>query len=375
MSVSFASGAEGQAISIDNVTLNGTSSYNTNASFVRTGAASFRCNPASGASGFVSFSGSSYHHFALYIATLPSLDRRICGPATSLNINLRLTSTGNLAVYVFNTLIGTSSIALSTGQWYWIGLRMVTGTDVTFLQVDGGNEVIGTATANAAGGTAGAIGTEASAVDLYIDDITSETAGLLAPSKVDIALPISDNTVTAVTGGAGGTTDLWDAVNNTPPAGVASASETDTTNIRFPASQTENYIAALETYTTLGIVDGDAVISCRSIVRHGEDIATGTKTMQNCGALTNPTVVGANVTFGSDGGAHGAETGLWVTTFGGIAGGPSVTLGTSPTIRASRVSESRVGCIDFMGMLVVWTPGATAGNPRYRSTYPQLLAH
>ena len=116
------------------------------------------------------------------------------------------------------------------------------------------------------------------------------------------------------------------------------------------------------------------MLAVQSIVRHGEDIATGTKTAQNCGALTNPTVAGANITFGNDGGAHGAEAGLWVTAYGTVTTSPSVTLGTSPTIRTSRVSEARVGCIDFMAMAVAWTPAAAAARTIKLNQYPQLLA-
>jgi hypothetical protein len=189
-----------------------------------------------------------------------------------------------------------------------------------------------------------------------------------------MALPISDNTNTACTNGAGTTTNLWDAVNNTPPTGVVSASETATTNIKYPASATENYIANLETYSTLGIVSGDTVLAVQSVVQHGEDIVTGTKNLQNVGALTNPTVGGASVVAGADAGAHGTSPSLWTTTRGTLTTSPSVTLGTSPTIQASRISEARVACIDFMGMVVAWTPGAVVANPPYVNPMPPLLA-
>ena len=357
MAVTGLTSFEARSDSVDSGLIVGTASYSTTT--MRTGAASLRCNPASGASGYWSHgtgANGSYIHFALNVATLPSVTRLLVNTIAASTLNVRLTSSGTLGVYNDTTLIGTSSAAFASPGWHWVGVRQLTGTSVVFLQIDGINEVTGTATVTAVNATIGARGTEASAVDLFIDDVIFDNAGFLAPSKVDLALPISDNTRTGVTGGAGGTTNLWDAVNNTPPAGVASASETDLTNIRYPASTTEDYIANLETYTTLGIATGDTVLAVRSIVRHGEDIATGTKTMQNCGALTNPTVAGIAETFGADAGAHLAETGNWINTFGTLTTSPSVTLGTSPTIRASRVAEARVGCIDFMAMAVAWTP-------------------
>jgi hypothetical protein len=376
MAVRACYGFEAQQAATDNIVFVGTSSYSTTT--VRTGAASLRCNPASGATGRVILNVATvgdFVHFGLNIATAPSLDRVIFGQIAAGIVNVRLTSTGALALYINTTLMGTSA-DLSTGTWYWIGVRTLTGTSVVFLQIDGLDSVTGTGTVTGTPSSIGCIGTEASAIDIFFDDLIEDTAGFLAPSKVDIALPISDNTRTAVTGGAGGTTNLWDAINNTPPAGVASASETDTTNIKYPASLTEDYLANLETYTTLGIGASDTVLAVQSIVRHGEDIITGTKTLQNVGALTNPTVAGANITAGSDGGAHAAESGanFWVTSFGTVTTSPSVTLGTSPTIRASRISEARVACVDFMGMNVAWTPAAAVEQVPYVNPMPQLLA-
>jgi len=379
MTVTGMYGFEAQQATSDDLALVGTSSYNTGT--VRTGAASVRCNPASGASGYVnpnSGSVASYCHFGLNVATLPSVTRVIVNAITANQINVRLTSTGTLEMYLNTTLIGTSSAAFASPGWHWVGVRQLTGTSVVFLQIDGVDEITGTATITAANLIVGLAGTEASSADLYIDDLIFDDAGFLQPSKVDTALPISDNTVTGVTDNNGVTTNIWQCVDNTPPAGVASANEAANpkAGMHFPASTTCNYLANLETYTTLGVGASDTVLAVRSIVRTGEDIATGTKNLQNVGALTNPTVSGSNATAGSDGGAHGAETGLWVTSFGTLTTSPSVTLGTSPTIRTSRVSEARVACIDFMGMVVAWTPAAAASTLPPRSTQTsQLLAH
>jgi len=381
MTVTFMTGFDGQAARIDGplgdpFTLVGTASYNTTT--FRTGAAAMRCNPASGAQGQISMTGTvNYLHFALNVATLPTVDRIVCSQTGAGTINAKLTTTGALGVYLDTTLIGTSSTAFSSPGWHWVGLRQVTGTSVAFLQIDGVDAVTGTATVTATSRNIGFGGTEASSVDAYFDDVIGDDTGFLQPSKVDTALPISDNTVTGVTDNNGVTTNIWQCVDNTPPAGVASANEAANpkAGMHFPASTTCNYLADLETYTTLGVASGDTVLAVQAIVRHGEDIATGTKNLQNVAALTNPTVAGASVTAGNDAGAHGAETGLWQTTVGTLTTSPSVTLGTSPTIRTSRVSESRVACVDFMGMFVAWTPAAAAANPPRSTQMPQLLAH
>lgn len=369
MGVSFATGFEAQQAATDGVTLTGSAAYVS--SVPRTGAYAVECNPGSGASGYVTLPTGIYVHFGLYVWT--PADRLIFGAISAGRINVRLTSSGALDVYLNTTLIGTSAATFSAIGWHWVGVRQVTGTSVAFLQIDGVDQVTGTATVSSQSVVIGAPGTEAVAIDLAIDDVIFDNAGFLGPSRVDIALPISDNTRTGVTDANGATTNLWQAVDNTPPAGVASASEAANpkASIKYPASTTSDYIANLETYTTLGINSGDTVLAVQAVIRHGEDIATGTKNFQNFGALTNPTSTGlSNVVAGSDGGAHGAETGLWVTTFPSLIVSPSVTLGTSPTIRVQRASESRVACIDFMGMLVAWTP---APMPRF-FPYPPLLA-
>jgi hypothetical protein len=377
MAVTYLTGFEGGAIGVDDATiLSGTIAYDTGQ--FRTGARSIRCNPASGATGTVTLNvpARGFLHFGLRIATLPSVARNITTNGTGSTV--KLNPDGTLELFDGATSRGSSS-ALSINTWYWIGWRTSAGTSVDALQVDGVTAVTATI---ADAGTAGRLGcglTEASAIDIYFDDVILDNAGFLQPSKVDTALPIGDNTVTGVTDNNGVATNIFDCVDNTPPAGVASANEAANpkAGMHFPASTTCNYLADLETYTTLGIGASDTVLAVRSIVRHGEDIATGTKNLQNVGALTNPTVGGASVTAGNDGGAHGAEVGLWFTTYGTVTTSPSVTLGISPTIRTSRISESRVACVDFMGMVVAWTPAAVTPEERvpYSTPYPQLLAH
>ena len=344
----------------------------------RTGAASFRIHPASGVAGFLTFPATSgYFHFSLYVAALPSVDRVIWGSTAAGTANIRLTNTGNLAYYIATTLLGTTNTTpfAATG-WHWVGIYDWGGFGLSDLLVVDGAVLINAdpdSQLTVSTTVIGCSGTEATACDIYIDDVIVDSTNLLAPSKVDIALPISDNTVTGVTTNAGGTTNLWDCVNNTPPAGVASASEAaaGAVSIKYPASATENYIANLETYTTLGIGGFDTILAVQPLVRHGEDSATGTKNLQNVGALTNPTYGGASAVAGLDGGAHGAESGanFWTVTSGFLAS-PSVTLNQSPTIQTSRISEARVACIDFMGMMVAWTPTRVPKT----SPYPQLLA-
>ena len=175
MTVIFATGFEGQLAAVDNVTLTGTASYSSVQE--RTGAVSLRCNPASGASGrfTVGQGGGSYIHFGLYIASLPSVDRIIFWTTGAGLVNIRLTSAGALAYYTNTTLIGTTA-AISTGAWYWVGVRILNATSNPIIQVDGADALTGTTTSQSGfGASFGCSGTEASAIDIYIDDIVSDT--------------------------------------------------------------------------------------------------------------------------------------------------------------------------------------------------------
>lgn len=383
MAVIFACGFEAQQAQTDTgSSFTGTASYST--AQHRTGAASMRCNPASGVAGGGGGGDPSnaYHHFGFYVATLPSLERRIYGPIGIGGLNVRLTPTGTLTVYDNTTLLGTSSAAFATPGWHWVGIRQATGTSVVFLQIDGLNEVTATATITQWTSAIGFLTTEASAADVFVDDIVIDSAGFLASTNVDTAFPISDNTVTGVTDNNGVTTNIWDAVNNTPPVGVASANEAANpkTGMHYPSAVSCTYVANMETYTTLGVASASEVIAVQPVLRHGEDIATGTKNGALPGVSANPSLTESGTfVFGGDAGAHAAEVGLWVTKFGtmrtvqtdpiSFAG---ITVGTSPTVTTTRLSESRVGCADFIGLIVVWTP--VVARVPYVNPMPQLLA-
>ena len=357
--------------------LTGTASLSTNQA--RTGTRSARVNPASGASGAATHSiASGFGGFGLYIATMPSVARSIVGFATSNAVSIRLNTNGTLSVMTggsAGTLIGTSATALTTGVWYWISLRRSDGSSVPLLQINGVTEVTGTLSGmGSQGWLLGCNETEASAIDLYFDDLIVDDAAHVPPSKVATLLPISDNSRTNWTAGAGATTNLFDAVDNNPAGGVASASETNTTNIESASNTgTANYVANLATYASAGINAADTVRGVTLFCRNGEDIATGTKT--GTFELTGNPVVGTTAfTFGNDNGAHAAENGgAWVTSTASSSS-PSVTVGSSPTMRVTKTdTTTRVACVDLMGINVAWTP-VDARVP-YSTPYPQLLAH
>jgi hypothetical protein len=369
VAVTFLTGFEARITTADGFSLVGTASYNT--ATVRTGAASVRCNPASGAQGHLAnfvLGGepANYTHFALNVASLPSVTRLIAGAISAGFINVRLTSAGALAVYLNTTLIDTSAAAFASPGWHWVGIRQVTGTSVAFLQIDGSDAVTGTATVTGTTDGIGFSGTEASAVDAYVDDVIFDSAGFLGPSKVALLLPISDNArATLWTGGSGGTTNLYDAVNNTPPIGTAT--ETNLTQIEHAGGSggtTDAYDANMTTYTTAGVGASDTVLALQGIVVWGEDVATGTKRLSYSG-VSNPAWTGEDAIDVSTGdgsmalgtyGVTGPPDG-WNERRSAVVTSPSVTLGTSPVMRVLRPeTASRVASVCFMGIYVAWTP-------------------
>lgn len=363
MAVTNIAGAETRQAQAESVSLSGTASIST--AQARTGTASYRCNPASGAYGSVgAVNSGGYIHFGLRIASLPSVTRILAGVPGAFN-QLRLTSTGTIEYFDGASVIGTSA-ALSLDTWYWIGYVSEVSITGPLLAIGGTTAVTGTSGLTASGDI-GFSGTEASAVDAYFDDIVRDDAALLAPSKVVLLVPISDNSRTNWTAGAGGTTNLWDAVDNKPPVGVASASETDTTNIESASNTgTANYIANLTTYTTAGIVAGDTVLAIRLIVQTGEDISTGTKT-GSFESTGNPVIASTTISsFGT--GAHGTSPTTWNFSGSAVSSLPAVTLGSSLTMKVIKTNTgTRTACIDFMGALVAYTP-AVASLPK-RGTF------
>ena len=387
MAVTFLTGFESAAAFVDGIYAPvGTGSYSTTQA--RTGTRSIRCNPASGSAGWVQVLSSQpgYHHFAAYFVTLPTVQRVFMGGAT--RTSLRINADATVSLYDGNsTLVGTSSVALTTGQWYWFGVR--TGNvapSAVLLQIDGVDQVSGTTSSSATYVDGyGWISTEASAAECYIDDIIIDDAGFLAPSKVALLLPISDySRDTLWTGGSGGITNLYDAVNNTPPVG--SATESNTTQIEHAggaALTTDTYSPGMTTYTTAGVGASDTVIAVQGVIVMGEDISTGTKLL-SWGSTANPTITGdtsIDVSTGHGSGAVGTYstgTDYWNERRSAIVTSPSVALGYGPSFQVSRPeTASRVASVCFMGVYVAWTPYVAPPVSMVfpPKVYPQLLPH
>lgn len=191
------------------------------------------------------------------------------------------------------------------------------------------------------------------------DDQGSSQTSWPTEGKVVMLLPISDNARdTLWTGGSGGTTNLFDAINNTPPTGTAT--ETNSTQIEHAggaAGTTDRYDANMTTPATAGIGVYDTITLAQFVEVDGEDVSTGTKLL-NFEVLSNPVIASpGNVTAGADNGALGTYPATWAVNRSAVVYNPSLANGTSPVMRARRPeTASRVASVCFMGIIVEYVP-------------------
>lgn len=295
---------------------------------------------------------------------------------THLAFTVKLTTSGTLLLWdeVAGVQVGSASAALALNTWHLVELRTLIGTgaiDEGELRLNGAQVAV-TTTANV-GNIApfsfrwGWIQAPGANKVIYFDDVAiNDDQGTNqntwpGEGKVVLLLPISDNARdTLWTGGSGGTTNLFDAVDNTPPTGTAT--ETNTTQIEHAggaAGTTDRYDANMTTYATAGIASGDTINAIYFIEVDGEDIATGSKLL-NFEVLSNPAIASpGDVTAGDNVGALATYPLNWVARRSSPVYNPSVTVGTSPVMRVRRPeTASRVASVCFMGMYVDYTPSA-----------------
>jgi hypothetical protein len=359
------------------ITLTGSAAYSSTQA--RTGVSSVRCNVGSGASGTINISA-GYLHFGVYIATMPSVARMIVGVSGAGTNNVLLNTDGTLSFRVASSVIGTSIAVLSTNTWYWIGVRNQASVTGVLLQIDGVDQLSGTS-GSSAGLKLGVTGTEASAIDLYIDDFINDDAGFLASSRVALLLPTADNAggvgwrlgTNAALGGNG-----FAAVDNTPPLGVADlAVGSDPKQIRNATSNAnDSFDATMTTYAAAGVAAADTVLAILPSTHTAAPVTTSAKS-GTVGVASNPTI--ANVALKTDGLFwSGVTAGTWPTgwkaSVGTLTLSPSVTVGTAPVMRITQVTSStRIAMVCFMAMSVAWTPAAAAQVP-YTNPMPPLIA-
>lgn len=192
---------------------------------------------------------------------------------------------------------------------------------------------------------------------MYMDDFAlNDNAGsvnntYVGGEKVVLLLPTADSTRDAGwVGGASGTTNLWEAVNNIPPVGLSNAAATDTSQIENAVSTTTQvYAATMQTYTAAGLASTDIVTSVYGVIAGGNSSTTGTDTL-GVQVTSNPAITEVtpsidilNATFPSG----------WLLGATAITENPSLTFGTAPVMQVRKnIAAGRVSACCLMGMYV-----------------------
>jgi hypothetical protein len=268
---------------------------------------------------------------------------------------------------------GTLSPAINDGAWHRIEVyTFFSATQASRaweLRVDGTTISSGTAQIDdAAAPTNLYVGwTDLQSADIYFDDLALNDDQGAAPHNtwpgdgyVICLLPTSDNTRGLWTGGAGGTTNLFDALNNTPPVGAV-APGTNTSQISANAVATTG-VFDTQSYLAAGATAGHTAICCAVVACTGEQVATGTKSgSANIDTAVNnsPTATTGSLAYGLDIGAEGAWPTLWrwwASPFTAYASQPTLSSGARLNIVTTTVS--RVADCCFLGLLVEMQPAA-----------------
>ena len=290
----------------------------------------------------------------------------LANPAGATFASIRLKTTGELQLLnSSSTQIGSDSAALVADTWYRIEISFTLntgGNDTVSARIDGvefasgaptgpsNTEVIGRV-------RLGWVSAAAAGITLYFDDFAwNDSSGTTQNSwpgegKIVLLTPTSDNQVGDWTGGAGGVTNLWEALNNAPPVGTAT--ETNTSQIENATNGGgTDYIANLTDYSTAGLTASDTINVVQAFVDTGEDAAANTKTGQ-FKLASNPAGNFTAFTFADDNGALGTWPNGWRCMWSESVDAPSVTLGTSPTIELDNTTASTdVVSVDSMGAYV-----------------------
>jgi hypothetical protein len=178
-------------------------------------------------------------------------------------------------------------------------------------------------------------------------------------------LPTSDNARANWTDGAGGTTNLFGSVDNTPPTGVATSGSGATNQIENPISGAANYDANLASYTTAGVGAGDTVKAIYTVIEAGSSSTTGSDTITHA-MVSNPAIA-ANGTNSVDIVA-GTYPASWNRGQGTITEDPTIVKATQPVMRVSKTaSVTRIHSVCFMGLMVSYSPTPAATGRRYFS--------
>jgi hypothetical protein len=363
----WTSGAETGALLTEGlVLLGGTVAFDTGRVRYK-GARSFDASATAAASDvYSSWTGATaidyYARGWSYIDTLPTNNGvTVMSLATVAGVqiaSLRVDANGTLSVYsdTATTVLAANVGVLTAATWHLFELHLLvpaSGSVGTIeCRIDGvlkyssiANLSVGTtAPSRLLFGWVSAPG-NGSAAHIHFDDLgvndSNTGAGQtswLGNGYVVHSLPTADSAANNWVGGAGGTTSLFDAVNNIPPVGVVSGSGTNTSQVKdIVASNTSpaaDYTMTMQSYATAGVQATDTVDLVVPVLATGAD---STSTTQGSADITsNPTQTQPAAASFSALLAVGTFPTNWLLYQGPLSYQPAVTIATAPVLRVSR---------------------------------------
>ena len=314
--------------------------------------------------------------FAIRVGTLPSATLTLMNQFCGVNMSMYMSTAGKLSM---DDSDGNSSALSSTGLsadglWHTIQINAGSGGSafVTTVKVDGTDWITMTGfnpVNNCSSVSFGIINTNTGSTILYFDDfVSSGISEWLPTSKIILLKPVSDNSIGTWLAGAGGSSNLYDALNNIPPVGVATGSASNTTQIKNAnSSGDQDILLNIESYTAGGLPAGSTVDFVSPIMNGGN--GTATTCTGGVWINSNPaqTAGGLSTRIGQSGQAAATFPTKWYSSYGAGTSAPSVTVGTQPVLGIRKVIATTANCmVDFAGINVGYTPG-TASSPKHRS--------
>lgn len=333
----------------------------------------------------LNISGACYVRAWIYVSTLnlpgsaPANMVTLVSQSGANSVALYLLQNGKLGLNVDGTMVDTSNSAMTNNQWRVVQIytNWLTSGATTTIAIDGDtlrhySGALGGAADKifylyVGWATAGVTNGLGSSLTMHADDIAvNDSLGSYENSAPDDSafvfyIPAASDTARGGwNGGAGGTTSLYDAVNNLPQLGDSIA-ETNSTNVYDTTnSASDNLDVSVSSYNTFGVPAGKTLRLVQAVARHGEDVSAGTK----AGAVklvSNPADAGeVTFTYGQDRANRHAKdsyggnvdvTLYWYTSYGDPVYAPSVNRSDRPVVRVGkRTATTAKVCVDMMGL-------------------------
>lgn len=358
----------------------------------RSGAASWKCdstvsnNAASVTAPTPTFTDGRSYWARIYLnasaAPTAAAAVLLLGGSSVTQIVARLRTDGALELLVNNVVQGSPSATINDGTWHRVELKGVATATTTWtaaeLLLDGTSVATwsgSVARTNGAGfGWLSSPGASKviNADDYALNDSTgSVNNGYPGSGKVVLLLPTVDSARgNNWTNDAAGTSNLFQAVDNTPPAGIAdTTSSTGLHQIRNAANTANSsYDATMTTYTAAGVAAADTLNCVIPWTVTAAPVSTSAK-QGTVGVASNPAITNIALSATGTSGAFWAGFGAanygggWKFSPGTITETPAVTLGTAPVMRITQVTAStRIAMVCFMGIYVDYTPAAVVAT-------------